>query len=111
MAHEKLDPKTSNVDTGVFITNSGPIAFTTADVTLPEISTYIKSVSGGTVIWHDSLRDLTGSWNLEAGETFYGRFDKIIATATVGGIAETTAAGTYYWGATASSFVPKAVYS
>jgi hypothetical protein len=103
MDNISLDPNIPNIDTGIFMTKSRPLNFSGTDVVLPEMATYLKSAGGGTIIWENTNTGEIGSWNCEAGETFFGRFNKLLATATIDTIAETMANGLYYWAVTGAN--------
>lgn len=103
MSNTSLDPNIPNIDTGIFMSKSRPIDFSGSDIVLPEMVTYLKSAGGGTIIWENTATGEIGSWNLEAGETYFGRFNKLLATATIDTIGETMANGRYYWGVTGAN--------
>jgi len=104
MAANKLDPQTGNNDIGLYFTRSRRVV---VDAPFGELATWIKAGTAGVVVYRNSLTGEEGLWNLEAGETAPIACTKILASATIDGLSETTTAGNMFW-ATSGKVVGKA---
>ena len=73
----------------------------TLDVSFDELAIWIKAGTAGDVVWYNEFTDEYGVWNLEAGEVAPIGCTKIVTSATVGGVVETTTAGGMFWASSA----------
>lgn len=104
MSSTKFDTNTQNDDVGILLTKVRELVFAGgSDFTLPETATYLKASSAGKIVWYFSETDETSVLTLEAGEFIMTPFDKILDSATIDSVLQTTTANVFYWGVTSGT--------
>lgn len=104
MALQQFDITTPNNDIGLYMGKTRKLTWAGADITLPEMATWLKVENGGEVIWKNTITGEVGIWVFGDLETAPIVFNKILASATIDGSAETTnVTGSIYWAASMAS--------
>jgi len=100
MSKSDLNRSDLNTNIGLYITKSRRVVL---DADIGRICTWIKCAAAGTVVYQDKVGDGDAEvWDLEAGETAPLVFDRILTSATIDGVTETTTATGLIWGSSPS---------
>ena len=103
MSSLEFDPNTQNNDVGIVLTKTRIVTMATADIVLPEVATYLKVTTAGTLIWYSEDSKETNVIILEAGEFIITPCTKIVYQATIDSVLYTTAPGQIIWGVMAAN--------
>jgi hypothetical protein len=104
MTANKMSAGIRNNDIGLYPARSR-VAYTgviSADVTIGEIATWVRAVTGGWIVYRNPMSNEDGVEYVNDGEKAPICFDKIYSTKSVDG--KTTTAQTVLWYSTPQSF-------
>lgn len=93
---QRLDPETRNNDTGLYWTKTRR-ADPTYPTELPDLATGLKGVQAGDIVWYNKYTDETGVIFVEAGEWVPVACTKILSSATIDGVLESTTVTNIFW--------------
>lgn len=94
MAAKKFNTMTPNNEIGVYFVKSRRV---TVDTEFGEMATWIKSTTAGDIVWQNTELDEISVITVEAGEILPIVCNKIITSATIDSVLETTTATGMFW--------------
>ena len=100
MTATKIDPYKANRERGLYISRSRRVVI---DTNWGEQSSFIQTLSAGTVVWKNSFTGEVGISSGEAGQFLPLCATEILTTATIDGNVENTTSLSMIWYATADN--------
>lgn len=99
MTATKLDPQTPNNDVGLYWKKSRRVDPLGAGLpfTIGEVCTGMKTSTAGIVVVENSVTGLQNVLSFEAGEWQPIVYDRVLVSATIDGVLETTTATGLFW--------------
>jgi len=94
MSSDKLNTITPNNEIGLFFTKARRVV---VGQDFKEMALWIQAGTAGTIVWYNEEISEYGVLSFEAGESKPIACTKIVSSAVIDGVTETTTSGNMFW--------------